>query len=66
MSYEATRVVFLGICRITGCIERTYATGDSAAYFVLVIKRPRCLCVNPPRVGLDIKGVTLRFELHLV
>ena len=47
-SYEATRVVLLGISRIKGFTGRTYGTGDSVAYFELVIKSPRSPVVAPP------------------
>ena len=40
--YEVTRVVLLGISRIPGYMVRTYRAGNSVAYFVLVIKIPRC------------------------
>ena len=48
--YEATHVALLRICRIPGCMGWTYATVDSVAYFVLVIKRPRYQCVSLPRL----------------
>ena len=49
-SYKATRVALLGIVRIPGFTGRTYRTGDSVAYFVLLIKSLRCLWVESPRL----------------
>ena len=45
---DATCVALLGIWRITGCTGRTYGTGNSMAYFALVIKSTRCPWVIIP------------------
>ena len=47
-SHGSTRAELLGIFKIPGCTGPTYRTGDSVAYFVLIIKITRCPGVPHP------------------